>query len=837
MARISDLILDSKLETSFLPDCTVHTFQESDPKSRQRLVTRSEHWHRQKKIGGGGFGTVWLETCTQGASSSTSAPAVTVRAVKQIDLDSRLGKIDYHRELEAIAKFSHARYERCFVKSFGWYEGPRQLFITMEYLEIGDLFTYLCEKPPLPEAEAKHITYQILDALTMMHQHEFAHRDLKPNNILIKSHPPDEWWIKLADFGITKRIDEGRGQSSTMKGTPRYFAPEIWEFVPRGSAYATDIWALGEIIFEMLTKRPAFGKPALLASYKSQNQFPTNILTNANVSQSGIDFVMSLMHPDPNQRITTTMAMSDVWIRSLVPCSSESPETIGHGEPQFLSPSVNTLAEEFASWNTRSPPHTQGPAYATPHLPRPDTAKGTQEPVTVAEQERMTSSPENTRPKVVQGQAETIEISAVELSDRFKNATSLLRSNHLEEAEAQLRWVCQAQEKVLHQDRLRQDRTKGISPLFALGQCVYLRGRHAEAETILDQALQAHEKALGPEHRYTLSCTQLLGLSIDRQGRFEEAETIFRQALQGREKVLGPFHKNTLNSLNCLGICLYCQGRYKEAEIAFRRSFGGRHNLLGLSHGDTVDSAFYLGKSLSCLARYKEAETVFRQIITYNESHINRPGPAFKSIYRVGLCLFNQENYEESEKWLRRALVARDLLGPTHKVTLDNAYKLAQSVYNQNRYIEAEALICQALRLLEEGLGHKDVLTLKCAYRLGHSLYLQYRYEEAEAAYRRALEGLEETLGGGHVLTLDTIFFLGQSVYRQNSFMEAEKLFQRALERQEKILGYSHEDTRLSRDCAENAHIAAVAAARDKIQRWLFVGEPPNSRRLRMWTD
>jgi serine/threonine protein kinase len=51
----------------------------------------------------------------------------------------------------------------------------------MEYLEIGDLFTYLYQNPLLPETEAKHITYQILDALTMIHEHESAHRDLKPN--------------------------------------------------------------------------------------------------------------------------------------------------------------------------------------------------------------------------------------------------------------------------------------------------------------------------------------------------------------------------------------------------------------------------------------------------------------------------------------------------------------------------------------------------------------------------------------------------------------------------------------------------------------------------------
>lgn len=50
MARISNSILDSKFETHILPDCTVHTLQVSDPNSRQRLVTRSEHWRRQKRI-------------------------------------------------------------------------------------------------------------------------------------------------------------------------------------------------------------------------------------------------------------------------------------------------------------------------------------------------------------------------------------------------------------------------------------------------------------------------------------------------------------------------------------------------------------------------------------------------------------------------------------------------------------------------------------------------------------------------------------------------------------------------------------------------------------------
>lgn len=112
MARIPDLIRDSKLETYFLPDCTVetvHTFQESDQTSGRRLVTRSEHWRRQRRVGRGGFGSVWLEKCTKGGRPEVTAQDGAVRAVKQIDMDTRFGSIDYSRELEAIAKFSHSR--------------------------------------------------------------------------------------------------------------------------------------------------------------------------------------------------------------------------------------------------------------------------------------------------------------------------------------------------------------------------------------------------------------------------------------------------------------------------------------------------------------------------------------------------------------------------------------------------------------------------------------------------------------------------------------------------------------------------------------------------------
>ncbi|CAG7926306.1 unnamed protein product [Penicillium olsonii] len=356
MARVSDLIRDSKLDTYFLPDYrveTVHRFEESDPSSGRRLVTRSEHWRPHRRIGRGGFGSVWLEKRSQGGRRSYNQD-VTVRAVKQIDLDTQHGSIDYNRELEAIAKFSHARYERCFVKSFGWYECPGKLFIAMEYLENGDLFGYLHQRPPLPETEAKEITYQILEGLGMMHENGFAHRDLKPNNILVKSHPPAEWWIKLADFGLTKRIEESHAKLSTVKGTPRYFAPELWGFVERGGAYATDMWALGETTFEMLSKKPAFETPGLLAGFKSPRQFPVDILVKAGVSQPGIDFVASLMRPCPSDRPTTETAKLNVWIQSAIAPANESIAS-SKSEPQRSSNVEDELAKGLMSWSIKSP--------------------------------------------------------------------------------------------------------------------------------------------------------------------------------------------------------------------------------------------------------------------------------------------------------------------------------------------------------------------------------------------------------------------------------------------------------------------------------------------------
>ena len=102
MTHIPDLVQLSKLETQFHsdPEYTQHVQYVSGSTPRQRRVQKEERWKRQRKLGHGGFGIVWLEQCIQGDSEGK------VRAVKEIQ---KLESSHYYRELEAIALFSHSK--------------------------------------------------------------------------------------------------------------------------------------------------------------------------------------------------------------------------------------------------------------------------------------------------------------------------------------------------------------------------------------------------------------------------------------------------------------------------------------------------------------------------------------------------------------------------------------------------------------------------------------------------------------------------------------------------------------------------------------------------------
>lgn len=130
-----------------------------------------------------------------------------------------------------------------------------KLYMVLDYVGGGELFFWLKKEKRFSEERCALYCAEISTALACMHSADIVYRDLKPENILLDS----QGHLKLTDFGLAKggvcSMDGSRG-TKTFCGTPEYLAPEILE--NRGHGKAVDWWALGTLLYEMLTGLPPF---------------------------------------------------------------------------------------------------------------------------------------------------------------------------------------------------------------------------------------------------------------------------------------------------------------------------------------------------------------------------------------------------------------------------------------------------------------------------------------------------------------------------------------------------------------------------------------------------
>jgi serine/threonine protein kinase len=136
--------------------------------------------------------------------------------------------------------------------------------------------------------------------------------------------PPEEkWWIVLADFGISKRADESNAPTTKIGGTDGYKAPELLGFPgfqkPKhvSDFKAADLWALGEIVFRMLTTEATFESEWKLFEHcQRKQQFPSDRLPTS-VGDDCKEFVTGVMEADPHNRMTTAQCLKHRWIEPL----------------------------------------------------------------------------------------------------------------------------------------------------------------------------------------------------------------------------------------------------------------------------------------------------------------------------------------------------------------------------------------------------------------------------------------------------------------------------------------------------------------------------------------
>ena len=134
-------------------------------------------------------------------------------------------------------------------------------FMVLEYLEGENLEELLERRGPLPIAEAVGYVLETCEALAEAHSAGVVHRDLKPANLFLARQPDRRSIVKVLDFGISKLVDpSGNGitKTSSIMGTPYYMSPEQL-IASKGVDARSDIWALGVILYELITNRKPFG--------------------------------------------------------------------------------------------------------------------------------------------------------------------------------------------------------------------------------------------------------------------------------------------------------------------------------------------------------------------------------------------------------------------------------------------------------------------------------------------------------------------------------------------------------------------------------------------------
>lgn len=179
-------------------------------------------------------------------------------------------------------------------------------YLIMEFIEGGELFSYIHEQGGLIEIHTVHIFRQIIAALIYCHRINIHHRDLKPENILLDR---DTMTVKLVDFGMAALQPTGK-KLTTPCGSPHYAAPEVIKTISYDGAKA-DVWSCGVILYVLLTGTPPF-------NYSGEDRHLKNLFRDIadakyimpdTLSREAQDLIKKILIADPKRRI----GLDEIW--------------------------------------------------------------------------------------------------------------------------------------------------------------------------------------------------------------------------------------------------------------------------------------------------------------------------------------------------------------------------------------------------------------------------------------------------------------------------------------------------------------------------------------------
>jgi WD40 repeat protein/tRNA A-37 threonylcarbamoyl transferase component Bud32 len=209
-------------------------------------------------------------------------------------------------EAEAVAKLQHPN----IVQIFHTDEHDGYPYFEMEYVEGGSLAERL-GGIPRPPREAARLVETLARAMAEAHRQGVVHRDLKPGNILLTS----DGTAKVADFGLAKllNVESGLTRTDSVLGSPSYMAPEQAEGKTKDVGPTADIYALGAILYELLTGRPPFRGATVLETLqqvKTAELVPPSRLVPG-LPRDVETIALKCLQKDPGKRYESATALAE----------------------------------------------------------------------------------------------------------------------------------------------------------------------------------------------------------------------------------------------------------------------------------------------------------------------------------------------------------------------------------------------------------------------------------------------------------------------------------------------------------------------------------------------
>ncbi|XP_070839243.1 serine/threonine-protein kinase 36 [Chaetodon trifascialis] len=231
------------------------------------------------------------------------------------------------REIEIMRGLQHPN----IVQLFDSFETETEVVVVTEYAE-GQLFQILEDDGNLPESQVREIACQLVSALYYLHSHRILHRDMKPQNILLRK----SGVVKLCDFGFARAMSVSTLVLTSIKGTPLYMSPELVEEKPYD--HTADLWSLGCILYELHTGAPPFYTNSIFHLVQLIVRDP--VKWPDTMSDTCTSFLKGLLTKDPQKRLSWPDLLHHPFVADGVLVLSDTSVF----SPLTVSPSPDMLA-------------------------------------------------------------------------------------------------------------------------------------------------------------------------------------------------------------------------------------------------------------------------------------------------------------------------------------------------------------------------------------------------------------------------------------------------------------------------------------------------------------